>query len=122
MKQITIHNLKDSSAQDVFDFIVGHLRTQGESAHDEGRCVYRSAEGLTCAAGCLIPVEDYKPTFEDSSWYDVADAFKCHEHDNLIRDLQIVHDRFGSDEWEVELGKVAHSYMLKMPAFEEAAK
>ena len=44
--------------QELFDKVVTHLRTQGkQSTGSHGGCMYRNAEGLTCAAGCLIPEE-----------------------------------------------------------------
>ncbi len=52
--------------QETFDKVVKHLFTQGRrsTAPDNGACMYRSADGLKCAIGVLIPDEKYDPSFE----------------------------------------------------------
>jgi hypothetical protein len=54
--------------QATFDFIVNHLRKQGRRAvNAKGRRCYRTEDGRSCAAGCLIPDEKYSPGFEGSA-------------------------------------------------------
>ena len=53
------------TAQEVFDFVVNHLRTQGKQAVDrDGDCQYCTPDGLKCAVGCLIPDDKYDPCIE----------------------------------------------------------
>lgn len=55
------------TAQQIFDKVVNHLRTQGRAAHAPNGtgCMYRNDEGLSCAVGCLIPDSHYRPEFDD---------------------------------------------------------
>lgn len=56
--------------QETFDKILKHLRTQGHPcmlSTGKGRCVYRNDAGESCAVGCLIPDEMYKPKLEEFS-------------------------------------------------------
>lgn len=55
--------------QEAFDTMVAHLRRQGKPSVLTGGssriyCAYRGADGSKCAVGCLIPDDDYKPSFE----------------------------------------------------------
>ena len=62
---VTIHNLENSTEQEVFNTVGNHLLTQREQAISaSGSCVYLSCNGLKCAVGCLIPLEDYKLEYE----------------------------------------------------------
>lgn len=45
------------------------------------RCQYRTAEGLMCAAGCLIPDDKYRPSMEGFT----TDAVK-RNHDDVFPD------------------------------------
>jgi hypothetical protein len=61
------------NAQEIFDKVVTHLRTQGKQAKNTSDdCVYRRPNGLMCAVGCLIPDELYDPALEGAT---VADFF-----------------------------------------------
>lgn len=56
--------------QQIFDKVVTHLFTQGRKAgfppllNGKLICRYRTPEGLSCAAGCLIKDEHYTPSLE----------------------------------------------------------
>jgi hypothetical protein len=96
------------TAQQTFDKVVTHLRTQGKPAirmnGDDEYCAYRTDDGLSCAAGCLIPDAYYSPEFEDKK----ASALSSEnlgeapgsalikagygEHLELILDMQRAHD------------------------------
>jgi hypothetical protein len=103
------------SAQEVYDFVVRHLRTQKkrsvmkESSIETETCAYRSPEGLMCAAGCLIPDERYSPSFEGLGWRLVVTRYGfSNEHYPLIRWLQAVHDNCHAKDWEEALSSEAH--------------
>ncbi len=56
---------KETSNQEIFDYVVSHLRAQGaRSLNDENECTYRSVDGYSCAVGCLIPDDLYTPSLE----------------------------------------------------------
>lgn len=126
MKTVTIHNLKDCTAQEVYDFIAHHLLTQGQKAEkkDDGapscryRLVLEAPTGdvvLKCAAGCLIPDEDYKSEYDAGyNWSSILKAFfpENNHHENLICSLQFVHDSYNVKDWSTQLRLVAEQYNL----------
>lgn len=79
---------------EVFYFVIDHLRKQGVQAKNEaGTCSYLTPEGLKCAAGCLIPDDQYNSEFEGSCWGTIAPNFPQYEKFKLmITDLQVLHD------------------------------
>lgn len=98
MTPVTIHNLDQVSAQEVFDFIVRHILDQGEPAikgngPDANYCQYRTENGLSCAAGCLIPDEDYEASMEEKRWPQIAEENGVLHHKLLIYSLQDAHDK-----------------------------
>lgn len=131
MKTVTIHNLNDCTAQEVYDFIAHHLITQGEKASGEKVCItgilsppngcfYRmEKEGkiLKCAAGSLIPDEDYKPVFESGhSWKAIVYIYfkeTITSHQQLISNLQYIHDTYEVVDWLSELKNIATEYNLR---------
>ena len=96
--------------QEIFDKVATHLIAQGKQSlgarpvfiGDAG-CAYRGADGTMCAAGCLIPDDEYRPEFETIPWVGIAKdvpsfanaPFEVH---NLIDSLQLVHD--DENYWE----------------------
>lgn len=89
--------------QEIFDKVATHLIAQGKQSlapdpHHEGEvCAYRGADGTMCAAGCLIPDDEYDPAFEGMPWGCIADevpsfANEPFEVHSLIKSLQGVHD------------------------------
>lgn len=113
MKQVTIHNLEESTGQEVFDFIAHHLLTQNEKAlhieeDGEQNCKYRlkKEDGtvLRCAAGCLIPDEDYKDEIEGEKWVAAIEKMKITDkHNSIISGLQSIHDFQKVEVWERKL-------------------
>lgn len=56
---------KESTAQEVFDYVADHLLKQGErSLTPTQGCLYRGGRGLSCAVGCLIPDHIYDVNME----------------------------------------------------------
>ena len=86
--------------QEIFDKVATHLIAQGKQSlmisNDEA-CAYRGTNGNMCAAGCLIPDDEYSPEFEGMPWDCIAQEvpsfanapFEVH---HLISSLQTVHD------------------------------
>ncbi len=108
-----VKNPKDN--QEVFDYVVNALRLQNERSIREGSCVYRGPDGLKCAAGHLIPDEDYKSCFEGRSVMmlsnaEVAIYFKNNQFDiNLVCDLQEIHDSYEVCNWERRFKELAET-------------
>lgn len=107
---ITLKTLPDATAQEVFDQVVTHLLTQGRPSAQGGHCLYRSENGLKCAAGCLIGDGEYDEEMEESSWMQLAgDGLVPLAHDGLIQALQEVHDSLCVDDWPELCRRVARS-------------
>jgi hypothetical protein len=112
VKVITLANLAESTAQEVYDFVKDRLLAQGRKSFNGEVCVYKSPEGLHCAAGFIIG-DDYDPAMEKCVWLCLVREKRVPDaHDRLIMDLQMVHDRERPDDWVRELALVARQYKL----------
>lgn len=108
---ITIHNLDQHSAKEVFDFIKASMLEQGErcSIDADTNCQYRTIKEdgtvLKCAAGFLIPDDDYKPGMEGETWVGLIshNYIPDQTHQTLIFDLQKIHDEIEPKNWVKEL-------------------
>ncbi len=112
---ITLGTLKDATAQEVFNQAAKHLLTQNKRSFDADidYCMYRSKEGLKCAAGCFISDEEYNPEFERTN---ITAALMNYNfdmtHQHLIQELQKIHDNFEPEEWEAQLKRLATEKQL----------
>lgn len=123
---ITLKTLPEATAQEVFDQVARHLLAQNaKSRSADNFCAYRGADGLKCAAGCLIADDEYQPGFDfhqgaGSGWLRLGSSMLVPTtHQTLISDLQRVHDHFEPDEWRVFLGRVAEDYSLNSAVINE---
>lgn len=122
MKQVTIHNLAESTQQEVFDYIAHHMLTQGKKAYNDytDSCCYRivinDGEVLKCAAGCLIPDEDYDPKIEGKKWRSLPLKFRefksCTHHEEMISLLQSAHDFREMSDWKTRLREIGEHCKL----------
>jgi len=101
--------LETWTAQEVFDKVATHLLRQGKQASNGPACMYLTADGLKCAAGCLIPDEEYSPNFEYKGWNQLPVPAM---HGTLIRNLQNLHDHNPPFLWQRKLEDVAIMYNL----------
>lgn len=105
-KPITLATLSSSTEQEVFDWVVHNLRKQGtKSLREKGgtACMYRSPEGLKCAAGWLIADDEYDKSWDhpvSNDWSGLAHELDLHVHDELISSLQDIHDTCAVEKWE----------------------
>jgi hypothetical protein len=120
--KITLANLHEATAQQVFDQVAAHLLAQNKhsemntaSVIQTPRCAYRGDGGLMCAAGCLIADEEYNSdNFEMMSWFALVQrALVPNAHVDLICALQRVHDGNSTHEWHQRLLRVAEKFDLK---------
>ena len=104
--------------QEVFDFVVAHLRKQGTKAirtTDFGSvtCAYRGRSATKCAAGCLIPDELYDVSFEGKLVTSLPELVKFFGPNlDIVKDLQSIHDVMGSFAWEAAFRRLAGRYEL----------
>jgi hypothetical protein len=108
-QEICLANLHEKTAREVFDYISRHLLTQNEKAVApcSHRCVYRTSDGLRCAAGCLIAPSEYKKDFEEKNWVLLVSRWQFPTaHMGLITALQGLHDTWRPDQWPEKLAGV----------------
>jgi hypothetical protein len=106
---ITIPNLK----QEVFDIVSNHLLTQMKRSsvafqtpqkYNHENCKYRTSDGLKCAAGILIPDDQYDPKMEGKSWHDlVSEGLVEDKFAFTIYELQGIHDWTKPEDWKIAL-------------------
>lgn len=113
---------KDLSNQGIFDAIVTHLRKQGRKAQNyRGTCFYRAPNGDECAFGCIIPDNVYADRLENVSAHALLDPTHLEwtrelalyvPFEQLITDMQSVHDNHGPEEWEGRWATLARRFGL----------
>jgi len=102
--------------QEIFDIVSKHLLKQNErSEYCDGTCMYSGPNGLKCAAGVLIPHDQYKSEFEGKGWlklvnYELVEDKFAEE----ICNLQRIHDLDRVERWKDELIKFADDYNLQV--------
>jgi hypothetical protein len=112
---ISLKTLSEASAQEVFDQVKNHLLKQNEKcATSKDGCLYRK-DNLSCAAGCLIADDEYKPSMESDKWLRLIHRgfVKTERHKDLIGALQEIHDECDVETWEEELRTLAESFNLE---------
>ena len=142
-----------ANLQEVFDTAAKHLIAQGRPAVPEGEeeteaamssCLYRTAAGLKCAVGCLIPDTLYAPEIEGGGVLSILEAVRANDLTvlpsnsralsnvlgelglmderalDLLNALQRMHDayadEYGCIDWRPGLARVADQFGLDMPA------
>lgn len=110
------------SKQEIFDTVYLGLASQGFERSinlENDKCMYRDNEGRKCAAGWLIPDEDYDPKMDTQGIVTRVDYFKeKYDLDTLIfiGDLQRSHDCFDtSEKVKTSLIRKANNYDLTVP-------
>lgn len=102
--------------QEIFDIVSIHLMKQYETSFLKGKtCAYRGDRGLKCAAGILIPNNEYKPEFEKKTWHTLtAEGFVENKFSDEIRQLQIIHDFECCRNWCYKLTEFAKKHNLQV--------
>jgi hypothetical protein len=125
---ITLATLNDATPQQIFDQVTAHLLKQNQQCKTlaTSQCAYRGGEDgkLKCAAGCLIGDDEYKQEMDragyinnisyGSNWSSLVKRglIPEHRHENLIINLQNIHDSCAPDDWELELKNFAINHGL----------
>jgi hypothetical protein len=105
---ITLKTLHLATEQEVFDQVAVHLLTQNKRSSNGITCVYRTGNGLKCAAGCLIADDEFKDEWETFTWtYLVKNGHITDRHHSLILNLQRIHDDAEEHMWQHYLLKLA---------------
>tara|TARA_B110000908_G_scaffold160700_1_gene204174 strand:+ start:514 stop:861 length:348 start_codon:yes stop_codon:yes gene_type:complete len=111
------------SVREIFYKVEKHLLKQNEKSMDTDvfGCMYRSNGGLSCAVGCLMTDDIYRPSFEgesvrDSSIMEALTPIVGVNEDKrvlklyLLRELQVVHDESQPTCWASNLAKIKHDF------------
>ncbi|MCI0564074.1 MAG: hypothetical protein MN733_36830 [Nitrososphaera sp.] len=94
---ITLSNLSEATEEQIFQQVYLHAVEQGARSTSDSGCLYRTHDGLKCAAGFLISDEQYKPEFEHKSWlWIVKHCGFPSAHEDFIYSLQDSHDKADS--------------------------
>lgn len=114
---ITLATLDKATAQQVFDQVATHLLTQNKKStrrNNISYCMYRGADGLKCAAGCLISDAEYTPEMEWKGWGNLIGSgiVPTTQHQQLVYRLQELHDDYTAKQWKKELIEVAERFKL----------
>jgi hypothetical protein len=110
---ITLKTLSQATEQEVFDQVKDHLLKQGKQANSGFGCLYKTEDGLKCAAGCFIADDEYSQGFEGFSWATVAQRVEVTKHAKLISGLQSIHDTIDPEHWAKNLKAFANNWKLK---------
>jgi hypothetical protein len=110
-----------ANRQEIFDKVAAHLLAQKQKSTDAfGMCSYRGDDELMCAAGCLIPDEEYSYKLEGKTWINLVCS--CHAsgtNEILVSALQNLHDDYDASSWLEQLYWLAIRHGLsteKLPA------
>ena len=119
--------------QEVFDKVARHLLTQKVQSQvsdyggggDGGGCAYRGENGTSCAIGCLIPNELYKPEMEGKSVSglqrnskELLELFR-NTDSALLSALQDIHDDIDPHCWAERLNSEAVAWDLDVSVLKE---
>lgn len=118
---ITLANIAQATHQEIFDQVTRRLLLQGVPSVDgAGKCRYR-ADGMNCAAGCLMSDEEYTSAFEGYGWGQLRElGLIPHEHFYvLVRVLRNLHDNRSPGIWKAGLAVVADEFGLATEVLDE---
>lgn len=103
------------SLQEVFDKVAVHLLTQKQKSILAFGCAYRGEDGRKCAAGVLIPDDQYTPQMEGKGWTSLTKEVVDNKYSKEIQELQNIHDIRYSFEWQFYLKDFAERHNLTFP-------
>lgn len=115
--KISLANLPEATAQQVFDQVATHMLTQKVKSRDQHGCKYKVGE-LKCAAGCLIGDDEYTHAMDNladgQNWNSLVEQglVPPHPTEPLIYHLQLIHDSCLTQDWAKSLHEVAIVYDL----------
>ena len=96
------------TVQEAFTKIKTHLLIQNARAQTKyGTCRLYTPDGLKCAVGCLIPLEEYDVDYENqhvSTYYKKVSTLKSLPLEFLV-EMQSLHDNVPPAEWKDALAQ-----------------
>ena len=111
--EVLSQSIESKSLQDIFGEVKVHLLSQRKRAVEgkagETFCKYRTASGLKCAVGCLVPEELYSEDMEGASVLATVKYLRFDYRFELLSNLQAVHD----DNQPVYWGELLDDLVMK---------
>lgn len=112
------NNYSEWSLQYIFDVVSQHLLAQDDRSYSTAApfgCAYRGSGGLKCAAGFLIPDDEYHHDMEGSNVWQVPFFTRnfSREQMTLIGKLQVIHDKIPPDMWSEKFTELAINFGLQ---------
>ncbi len=110
--------------QEILNKVYTFMMKQNQKCIKPGNDNYQyHYQELRCNAGVLIPIEEYKPEFEDTNLdiigSEISKYFesKGYEEEDLcwLRDLQFIHDDYEIENWKSEFENFAITHDLILP-------
>lgn len=117
-QDVSLPDMND--AEQVFNYVAAHLLKQNKRSvcdnHQLGNiCMYRGKDDMSCAAGCLIPDDDYNQDDEGCGVRTIEFFNKFSNHvKSLLRKLQVIHDSYDPCGWPKMLNDLAKQNNFKM--------
>lgn len=104
-----------TTLQGIFNIVSTHLLKQNARSTDcEGTCMYRGKDGTKCAAGCLIPNDQYKKQYEYCTWSTLQrEGLVPSKFSDEIQELQRIHDYGSISGWPAQLKEFAKHHNLE---------
>lgn len=102
--------------QQTYDTVARFIYDQGKPAYDGGDCRYRTEDGCKCAAGCLIPDDQYTAEMENvviDPYYKEGPSAEFHQAARCLYDL-------GHDLRLVSMLQNAHDTIADNPLYRDA--
>lgn len=85
--------------QEAFNIVCEKLAEQKYKSSDEGSCLYRGPEGRKCGVGWLIPDDEYRIDFDNSTFFNIDTVIKASptlssipDGYSFLGDIQEAHD------------------------------
>lgn len=108
--------------QETFEWVYRHLMHQGARScmltpRDVLVPAYYGRFGRRCAVGCLIPMQEYDPSFEILRLEQVyGQCTSLHRVNlNLLYALRVCHDDLTPLRWKKRLSTIAQDFGLSVP-------
>lgn len=109
--------------QDLFNHVARHLIRQNEQSRGGvgDTCMYRNGRGLSCAIGCCINGENYRPSFEGKAFsggiYIAVEKSIGRQLESdeigMLSDLRKIHDDWEPMDWFYKLNEIVDEYRLE---------
>ena len=108
-------DLKYMTEQEVFARSASHMLNQNEQCtSDQHGCLYRDTAGKMCAAGVFLSDDEAMRFNIGKGWADISRTMGKTKHDDMITELQMIHDDEDVSMWVDLLYRIAERFGVDM--------